>query len=43
MQFAKRILLFLTLNIIVGHELFLFFWRFFHVQPYLNEYGLSIP
>ncbi len=42
MQIAKRILLFLALNILVMTTISILL-AVFHVQPYLNEYGLSIP
>ncbi len=42
MQFAKRIFLFLTLNIIVVTTISILL-AVFHVQPYLNAYGLNIP
>jgi heat shock protein HtpX len=42
MQFAKRIFLFLALNLLVVTTISILL-SIFHVQPYLNEYGLSIP
>lgn len=42
MQFAKRIFLFLALNVLVVTTISIIL-SLLHVQPYLNEYGLSIP
>lgn len=42
MQFAKRILLFLGLNILVVTTISALL-AICHVQPYLTEYGLDIP
>lgn len=42
MQFAKRILLFLGLNILVVTAISILL-SICHVQPYLNQYGLSLP
>lgn len=42
MQFVKRILLFLCLNILVVTTISAFL-AMFHVQPYLNQYGLDMP
>jgi len=42
MQIAKRIFLFLALNILVMTTLSILL-AVFHVQPYLTQYGLSIP
>ena len=42
MQIAKRIFLFLALNILVMMT-FSFLLAVFHVQPYLTSYGLNIP
>ena len=42
MQFGKRILLFLGLNILVMTTIVALL-TVFHVQPYLTPYGLDIP
>jgi heat shock protein HtpX len=42
MQFGKRIFLYLALNILVVTTISVLL-AVFHVQPYLNQYGLSIP
>jgi heat shock protein HtpX len=42
MQFAKRIFLFITLNIIVITTISIIL-SVLHVQPYLSQYGLDIP
>lgn len=42
MQMVKRIFLFLALNFLVVTTISILL-SIFHVQPYLNEYGLNIP
>ncbi len=42
MQIAKRIFLFLALNVLIMTTISILL-AVFHVQPYLTQYGLSIP